>query len=67
MDNNGVLLVAATNRADMLDEALVRPGRIDHIIHVPLPDEEVSVAQTSPSLTYLRFQDMQNETLNSIL
>ena len=33
-----VLIVAATNRPDAIDEALLRPGRIDRIIYVPPPD-----------------------------
>ncbi|WP_066317670.1 AAA family ATPase [Bacillus sp. FJAT-29814] len=36
--NDGILFIAATNRKDMLDEAFVRPGRIDFSFHVPLPD-----------------------------
>jgi cell division protease FtsH len=36
--NNGILVIAATNRADMLDEALTRPGRFDRTIDVTLPD-----------------------------
>ncbi|XP_071568515.1 ATPase family gene 2 protein homolog A [Temnothorax nylanderi] len=35
-----VTLVAATNRPDKIDNALLRPGRLDHIIYVGLPDEE---------------------------
>jgi len=35
----GVRLIAATNRFDMLDEAILRPGRFDRLIEVPLPDE----------------------------
>ena len=35
-----VLIVAATNRLDAIDEALLRPGRIDSIIYVPPPDVE---------------------------
>ena len=35
-----VVLVAATNRPDAIDEALLRPGRIDRIIYVPPPDVE---------------------------
>ena len=37
-DNSGVILLAATNRADVLDTALMRPGRFDRRIHVDLPD-----------------------------
>ena len=36
--NEGVIIVAATNRKDVLDPALLRPGRFDRQIHVPLPD-----------------------------
>ena len=36
--NSGVIVLAATNRVDMLDKALLRAGRIDRQIHVDLPD-----------------------------
>ena len=36
--NSGVILLAATNRADVLDRALMRAGRFDRQIHVELPD-----------------------------
>lgn len=36
--NSGVIVMAATNRADMLDKALLRAGRFDRQIHVDLPD-----------------------------
>jgi cell division protease FtsH len=39
-DNSGVILLAATNRADVLDTALMRPGRFDRRIHVDLPDRK---------------------------
>ena len=37
-DNQGVIIVAATNRPDVLDPALLRPGRFDRQVVVPLPD-----------------------------
>ena len=36
--NEGVIVVAATNRADILDKALLRPGRFDRQVYVGLPD-----------------------------
>ena len=36
--NEGIIIVAATNRADVLDQALLRPGRFDRQIQVPNPD-----------------------------
>ncbi|WP_094745903.1 ATP-dependent zinc metalloprotease FtsH [Vaginella massiliensis] len=35
---SNVIVIAATNRADILDKALMRPGRFDRIIHVDLPE-----------------------------
>jgi cell division protease FtsH len=37
-DNEGLLVMAATNLKDTLDKALLRPGRFDRILSVPLPD-----------------------------
>jgi transitional endoplasmic reticulum ATPase len=36
----GVLMLGATNRPDMLDPAILRPGRFDQIVEIPLPDEQ---------------------------
>ncbi|XP_075716593.1 ATPase family gene 2 protein homolog A isoform X1 [Rhinoderma darwinii] len=48
-----VMILAATNRPDLIDKALMRPGRIDRIIFVPLPD-----AATRREIFRLRFQSM---------
>jgi cell division protease FtsH len=37
-DNEGVIVIAATNRVDVLDKALTRPGRFDRQVQVPNPD-----------------------------
>nr|XP_057945120.1 spermatogenesis-associated protein 5-like protein 1 isoform X2 [Doryrhamphus excisus]XP_057945121.1 spermatogenesis-associated protein 5-like protein 1 isoform X2 [Doryrhamphus excisus] len=42
--NKDVMVVAATNRPDCLDSALLRPGRLDHIIYVPPPDQQTRLA-----------------------
>ncbi|XP_055949276.1 ribosome biogenesis protein SPATA5-like isoform X2 [Argiope bruennichi] len=54
-----VLIVAATNRPDRLDEAFIRHGRIDHFIYVPLPDIE-----TREEILRLR---MKNRTVSDDL
>lgn len=50
--NSGVIILAATNRADMLDKALLRAGRFDRQIHVDLPDlherKEIFVVHLRP-------------------
>jgi transitional endoplasmic reticulum ATPase len=35
-----VVVIATTNRPDLIDSALLRPGRLDRHVHVPVPDEE---------------------------
>ena len=37
-ENTGIVIIAATNRADVLDKALLRPGRFDRQVYVPNPD-----------------------------
>src|SRR5690606_3029425 len=39
----GVFVIGATNRPDIIDPAMLRPGRLDKLLCVPLPDEEARV------------------------
>jgi transitional endoplasmic reticulum ATPase len=36
----GVVVIGATNRPDIIDEALLRPGRFDRILEIPVPSKE---------------------------
>ena len=36
--SQGIFVLAATNRVDSMDPALLRPGRFDRVVHIPLPD-----------------------------
>lgn len=39
-----VFIIGATNRPDIIDPAILRPGRLDQLIYIPLPDEKSRVA-----------------------
>lgn len=39
-NSNGIIVIGATNRPDMIDDALLRPGRLGELIYVPPPDLE---------------------------
>jgi cell division protease FtsH len=42
-NNENIVVIAATNRRDVLDQALLRPGRFDRIIKIPVPDKSSRV------------------------
>lgn len=39
-----VFIIGATNRPDQIDPALLRPGRLDQLIYIPLPDEDSRIS-----------------------
>lgn len=39
-----VFIIGATNRPDIIDPAILRPGRLDQLIYIPLPDEKSRMA-----------------------
>lgn len=53
-----VFVLAATNRPDALDPALLRPGRFDVMIYVPLPDEKAREAIFNYKAKELHFKDI---------
>ena len=52
--NDGIIVMAATNRADILDKALLRPGRFDRQVYVGLPDVKGREEQTLRTLSTKR-------------
>ena len=57
--NAGVIILAATNRVDILDKALLRAGRFDRQIHVELPDVEERKAIFGVHTKNLKYDDKQ--------
>uniref|UniRef100_A0A6C0B998 AAA+ ATPase domain-containing protein n=1 Tax=viral metagenome TaxID=1070528 RepID=A0A6C0B998_9ZZZZ len=56
--NDQVLVIAATNRKDVLDAALLRPGRFDRLINVPLPDKPSRISILN---VHMRNKQFSNE------
>lgn len=66
--NDDIFIMAATNRVDILDKALLRPGRFDRIIQIPLPDHSSRVMilkhylQSKPVDSSLNLEDIATFT-----
>lgn len=65
-NNEGLLILAATNRKDILDKALLRPGRFDRIIKVPLPDKFSREKILSYYLSLKTVEDVDIKALSEI-
>lgn len=58
-----VKIIAATNRPDILDDALMRPGRFDRIVTIPLPDPKGRKAMLALHTTKMSTSRLQMKTL----
>jgi len=65
-DRGEVRVIAATNRIDMLDPALLRPGRFDRKIEIPLPEKEGRRAIFVVHTQHMPLEDVDLEMLASI-
>jgi cell division protease FtsH len=59
-ENTNIIVLAATNRIEILDNALLRPGRFDRIIRIPLPDHS---SRMDIIQLYLRQKQLGNQTM----
>ena len=64
--NDGVLVLAATNRPSTLDSAILRPGRFDRVIYVPPPDQDGRKQILEAQCNYKNYyNNMKDDSSNS--
>lgn len=68
VQHNGVLVIGATNRADILDKALLRPGRFDRIVKFNLPTrlERVDIIKKYMDKYTIQKEEFSSDIINSI-
>jgi AAA+ superfamily predicted ATPase len=62
---NRIVVLGATNRLDLIDPALLRPGRFDKVIHVGLPDEEARLDILTKYATQIKWESRGNGVLDT--
>jgi transitional endoplasmic reticulum ATPase len=68
---NSVIVIAATNRPDIIDPALLRPGRFDRLIEIPLPDEKARLqilkihASTKPLAEDVNLEEISKRRIST--
>ena len=65
--NSGVMVFAATNRPHVIDPALIRPGRFDRVIEMPLPNREARMDIIDLHCSYHAFEGMIDPDLDVAL
>ncbi len=63
LDN--VKVIGATNRKDILDPAIIRPGRLDRLIYIPIPDKEARLEILKVHSKNMNFEDINLDLLTS--
>lgn len=62
-----VFIIGATNRPDIIDPAILRPGRLDQLIYIPLPDEKSREAIFRANLRKSPVAKVINDNLYSLI
>jgi transitional endoplasmic reticulum ATPase len=61
-----VVIIAATNRPDLLDSSMLRPGRFDRLIYIPMPDKDARKRILEIHLSRMAVSDVQAQWLAEI-
>lgn len=61
-----VFIIGATNRPDIIDPAILRPGRLDQLIYIPLPDEKSRISILKANLRKSPISKVTNRCLGVV-